>query len=99
MLGGSEGDMDDMEEEEDGERGRAGASGRGREGADGGGRRRKAAGGGGGELDDLEAELEALQHEDEAQLAALREKGERDRVKGVAVRNQQVGAGGQAQRG
>ncbi|GFR52680.1 hypothetical protein Agub_g15306, partial [Astrephomene gubernaculifera] len=33
---------------------------------------------------------EALQAEDEQQLAALREKGERDRVKGAAVRNQQV---------
>ncbi|KXZ45036.1 hypothetical protein GPECTOR_59g644 [Gonium pectorale] len=38
----------------------------------------------------LEAEYEALAAEDEQQLTALREKGERDRVKGVAVRNQQI---------
>ncbi|KAG2443212.1 hypothetical protein HYH02_009286 [Chlamydomonas schloesseri] len=54
-------------------------------------RRRVAAGAGGGdELDALEAEYEALQEEDDAQLMSLRQKGERDRIKGLAVRNQQA---------
>ncbi|GIL51371.1 hypothetical protein Vafri_7370 [Volvox africanus] len=45
---------------------------------------------GGDELEALEAEYEALQEEDEKQLEMLQQKGERDRVKGAAVRNQQV---------
>ncbi|KAG2443470.1 hypothetical protein HXX76_001825 [Chlamydomonas incerta] len=52
--------------------------------------RRRAAAGGGEDLDALEAEYEALQEEDEAQLMSLRQKGERDRIKGLAVRNQQA---------
>ncbi|EFJ50087.1 apoptosis antagonizing transcription factor-like protein, partial [Volvox carteri f. nagariensis] len=46
--------------------------------------------GAGDEFEALEAEYEALQEEDDKQLEALRHKGERDRVKGAAVRNQQV---------
>ncbi|PNH01955.1 hypothetical protein TSOC_012099 [Tetrabaena socialis] len=53
-------------------------------------RKRGEAAGGGGELEALEAELEALQQDDEQQLASLRLKGERDRSKGVAVRHQQA---------
>eukprot|EP00198_Chlamydomonas_reinhardtii_P004533 XP_001693869.1 transcription factor [Chlamydomonas reinhardtii] len=52
--------------------------------------RRRATAGGDDDLDALEAEYEALQEEDEAQLMTLRQKGERDRVKGLAVRNQQA---------
>ncbi|GLC43953.1 hypothetical protein PLESTB_000213500 [Pleodorina starrii] len=81
--GGPEGADGEEEEEEEGPRGRSKRP-AGRAGGGGAG------GGGGGELEALEAEYEALQEEDERQLAALRKKGERDREKGAAVRNQQV---------
>ncbi|GLI61940.1 hypothetical protein VaNZ11_004501 [Volvox africanus] len=102
---GSEIDEDAMEEEDQAaEEEEAGANGRilGRTAAVDGrterveqrqradGRFGDGRGRGGDELGALEAEYEALQEEDEKQLETLRKKGERDRVKGAAVRNQQV---------
>lgn len=58
--------------------------------AAGSARRTRRSQGAGGELEQLEAEYEALQEEDDQHLSSLRQKGERDRTKGRAVRHQQV---------